>query len=539
MPGPAPEIKTLILRFRDLVTQPGDTIARHQALIAQKTSVWWGWWNKAGETIPDEVFRSLRTQCQSSEGLALFLLDSGGHQLYRAICREILWSAQHDRIAPSDLSAIPSYYEQQKYLAWFRLTDLSAWSDPSLLGSFSYVEVPQFFEKEVAQYQPFDGKRIFSIDELIQQNRSMWFVREARGEDPSQEISLLDSERLEPSDFPRRYRQSPSRNILWVSDLHYGRHAFPLKPSDSQKSVGSAIEQCMKEDSSLGDLAGVIVSGDLTWQANPQGYQDAHTFFDWQKQWAKLSNIDFIVGPGNHDIAFSENPADKGSPVTIAPEIARRGFEAFYKNLFFKAPNRYLSSGRRILAGNALAVEILSLNSSLLEQEGQFFQGHGFLGDAQLEDAAGKMEWDPNASGPRAFRIVVLHHHLMPVTYRELPHRGEPYSVVLDAEALVRWLVRHRVSLVLHGHMHQPFFARVERPRIADQPNGPWHRFHVVGLGSTGVSREYLGEIGKNTFGLLRFEESHLDLRVYSIDAINPAQKLWGLAIPYGEGDSR
>ena len=81
MPGPATEIKTLILRFRDLVTQPGDTIARHQVLIAQKTFVWWGWWNKAGETIPDDVFRTLRTHAIGSEGLPLFLLDSGGRQL--------------------------------------------------------------------------------------------------------------------------------------------------------------------------------------------------------------------------------------------------------------------------------------------------------------------------------------------------------------------------------------------------------------------------------------------------------------------------
>ena len=41
---------------------------------------------------------------------------------------------------------------------------------------------------------------------------------------------------------------------------------------------------------------------------------------------------------------------------------------------------------------------------------------------------------------------------------------GQLYSVALDAEAITRWLVEHRVNLVVHGHMHQPFIAEVSRP---------------------------------------------------------------------------
>jgi len=144
------------------------------------------------------------------------------------------------------------------------------------------------------------------------------------------------------------------------------------------------------------------------------------------------------------------------------------------------------------------------------------------------------MGWDPNSRGPRPFRIVVLHHHLMPVTFREDPKKGQVYSVVLDAEAVVRWLVRHRINLVLHGHMHQPFSARVERPIDVNRPDESWHSFYVVGLGSTGVGKGHLGEVAKNTFGLLRFEEADLDLRIYTIDPTNPAQDLWRLRIPYG-----
>src|SRR5436305_10163222 len=149
------------------------------------------------------------------------------------------------------------------------------------------------------------------------------------------------------------------------------------------------------------------------------------------------------------------------------------------------------------------------------------------------------MGWASNTEGPRALRIVVVHHHLLPVTFREDPKTGQVYSVALDAEALARWIVRHRVNLVLHGHMHQPFSARVERPVDVNHPEGPWHRFHVVGLGSTGVDKDHLGEVGKNTFGLLSFEDSYLNLRIFTIDPVNPDQELWNIRIPYEYREDR
>ncbi|MFY9824209.1 MAG: metallophosphoesterase [Thermoanaerobaculia bacterium] len=532
----AAEVKTLILRFRDLVTPSGDTIARHQDIAKEKGHVWWGWWNKAGETIPDEVFRSLLSSARSADGLPLFLVDSGSSRVFQATCKDILWSAAHERIPCPDLAATPSYYKDQAYFVWFKFSAVTS-ADALILNEYTYVQVDSFFSDGASLYTPFYGKRIHSVRELIQQNRSIWFVREARGSDPVHEISFFDSARIEPNDFPRTYRQSASRNLLWVSDLHYSvdnHHAFPFTPTISKKSVGSAIEKCL-EERNLGSLAGIIASGDLTWKASPEEYNLTHSFFDWQRQWAGLGNYDFLVCPGNHDIKFSSDPARKDLPVTEAPDTAQSAYVDFYRQLFFKAPNSFLSSGRKFLVGNAFPVEIACLNSSLLEQQKDLFQGHGFIGDAQLDDAASEMGWASGGEGPRALRILVVHHHLLPVTFREDPKTGQVYSVALDAEALARWIVRHRVNLVLHGHMHQPFSARVERSVEINHPERSWHRFHVVGLGSTGVAKDHLGEVGKNTFGLLCFEKDHLDVKVFTIDPVNPAEDLWSLRIPYGD----
>ena len=52
-------VETMILRFRDLSTNFGETIQFHQAKIVEYKYAWWGWWNKAGETIPSETFQAL------------------------------------------------------------------------------------------------------------------------------------------------------------------------------------------------------------------------------------------------------------------------------------------------------------------------------------------------------------------------------------------------------------------------------------------------------------------------------------------------
>jgi len=50
--------ESMILRFRDLSTNPGETIKLHKEKIVNHGFTWWGWWNKAGETVPTETFRA-------------------------------------------------------------------------------------------------------------------------------------------------------------------------------------------------------------------------------------------------------------------------------------------------------------------------------------------------------------------------------------------------------------------------------------------------------------------------------------------------
>jgi 3',5'-cyclic AMP phosphodiesterase CpdA len=247
--------------------------------------------------------------------------------------------------------------------------------------------------------------------------------------------------------------ESKSRTILWVSDLHFsidGHHQFPETSSASRHDLGQAIEESARSNGHA-DFAAVIISGDLTWKANEKEFEHARAFINRiASSPSGLDSYRFAVCPGNHDLAFTEAPDDKSARIhdNVVPGQARANYVSFYQHLFYLPPNEHLSCGRRFLLGLAIPVELVCLNSSLLDQKPGWYQGHGFIGQKQLDDAAVEYGWVAEPDKPRPFRIAVLHHHLMPVIYREVPKGGVPYSVVFDAEALVQWVVNYRVDLV-------------------------------------------------------------------------------------------
>ena len=194
-----------------------------------------------------------------------------------------------------------------------------------------------------------------------------------------------------------------------------------------------------------------------------------------------------MICPGNHDFAFTATPWVKGEVPTVAQDEAVKNYLEFYQKLYSTKPNKWFSSGRRFLIANSKAVDVISLNSSLLNQTKGVFQGHGFLGEDQLIDAAREMGWRPGAKGPRAFRVVMLHHHVVPIIHRDLPRYDQQSSVVYDAGSLCRWLAEYEVNLVLHGHMHQATVLKESRTVNLSEGTLKWHEFNVAALGSSGV----------------------------------------------------
>lgn len=516
MPATNEPFTSLILRFRDLVTATGNTIPLHQKEIDAHGSVWWGWWAKAGEAPAKEALEHIKKTASTGSPFKVFLYDSGRQKLFLADCMSVAFD-ETERASP-DKNRTPAYYAKQKYFAWFEFTRFTP-VDEAELKKLTYARRDEFFKDQTSRYGKFYGKQVSSFEELRLQERTIWFVRAFdSNRDRTNEILLFSASTVEPGHFPERIESSKQRALLWLSDLHFstdGHHAFKTDDSEKEHSLAMAIEKTLAEANAK-DLSGILVSGDVTWKAAKEEYALAREFLRRAcSSPTTLGNYRVLVCPGNHDLAFSSNPAKKDEPVSVAPDVARTGWSGLYQDLFYLPPNKYCSSGRHFLLAHSFAVDVVALNSSLLEQKPGVFQGHGFVGQPQLDDAAASMRWtEMDGHAPRAFRILMLHHHLMPVTYREDPVEGISYSVSLDAEAIVRWVVEHEVDLVLHGHMHECFFSTVTRPKR----KGGQHTFRVAGLGSSGVTKGHRPPGGPaNYVGLLSFARSELKLQMLPI----------------------
>lgn len=538
-------VERIILRFRDLSTNVGETIGLHQAKIDKYKYAWWGWWSKAGETIPSETFQALMSAIDKKCHLDVFLFDTGTATLYPAKIDEIHWHPRFQGIDSPSWEATPDYYEKRTLKAWYKLTEIGdGIRDEAVLHEWSYVEVGELFETKRSIFQDFDGKQVSSFEELRHQERTIWFIRPFRSGDKVHEILLYDTSRVKPSNFPENIIESHSARLLWLSDIHFSadQHAFPLK---KEAQSGNKLAEAIRKDleaQGITEVGGIIITGDLTWGASEEEFTFVRSFLDDIMSWSTLTPNQIIICPGNHDIALSDEPWGKGKLVPKATEESEKNFERFYSDLFSVAPNLYLASGRRILLARSFVVEMASLNSSYLRQSENVFQGHGFIGEEQRRFVASEMSWhDLDAGMPRAFRVVLLHHHLVPVIPEELAVYEQQSSLVYDAGALCNWVVEHRVNLVLHGHMHHTKVVKEARSLRLMESNTQWHEFVVASLGSTGVGLSHNQLDGRNVYGLLEFSNKGVRLRIREIHSKDPDRTvdltIVNVEIPYAKPD--
>jgi hypothetical protein len=232
MLDPAHTPTTMILRFRDLSVNPGQTIATHSAIVADKGWVWWGWWKKQGERVPWALFQAFdRRAREIPPSFEIYLFDTGTLSLFKTVLLDIVWNSKGDFIATPDIEYTPDYYGKSTYLAWYKLGPIERVDDGELfLRNWSYVRVDEFFETNESIFSDFYGKQISSYLELKHQERTIWFIRPRLPEDRTHEIHVYDSARVVPENFPRNAISSPSNALIWISDPHFSNdhHRFPL-----------------------------------------------------------------------------------------------------------------------------------------------------------------------------------------------------------------------------------------------------------------------------------------------------------------------
>jgi len=227
--------------------------------------------------------------------------------------------------------------------------------------------------------------------------------------------------------------------IAHISDLHCGSRYHI--PSLAKRVVDELNMLCP-------DI--VVVTGDLTDMGFRHEFEQAHNLID------RIACDKRVVLLGNHD--------------------ARNVGDEHYAELF----------GARSVELAQCGVRVLGIDSSEPDLD------TGRVGRERYRWLEDRFE-----AGPEEFRVVAMHHHLVPV-----PGTGRERNIVHDAGDLLRVLANCGVDLVLCGHKHVPNVWRLEDMLIVNAGTCCTHRlrgkvrpcYNVIEVEEGGHVRVFLKE---------------------------------------------
>lgn len=503
---------TMILRFRDLSAR---TIEEHQKILTAHQYVWWGWWNKPEERSPRQAFADFAGVIEREGSLAVFLLDSGSKRLYRAAMTGIEPSATDTPRASPDPARTPPYYSQSQFRAWFRFDRIEEAREADL-RDYSYDEVEEF--SDPSERSTYARKRVDSTEEILERrHKTIWFLQ------PFQRGHRTDRVSPALSRVPVSFETTPfvtkSPYVVQLSDVHFhpDHHAFDVTGGDLHLSLAHSVIEDLRSSQRDIPPAALLLTGDFTWMGTAAEFDLALEFIQKLQSAFDLKPEQLVMLPGNHDIQWStQEPVeyDPSQEVSLPPEKAEENYRDFAAKVVRFTPEPYLSMGRRFILGNYLALDVVALNSCRLEQ--QRFAGFGFVQRQQLEDAARRMGWHEDNAARVHYRLLALHHHVVPVVPAEEIKQLDPsYSLTLDAGQITYAAQRYGVDLILHGHQHHPFAGCLARsPHDGDFQVGRSLAIH--GAGSAGVKRGHIGPGGRNSYSVLSFSEHGVEVEVRS-----------------------
>lgn len=501
-------INTLFLRFRDLVTETNETISKHKAIIDEKGYVWWAWWKKGHETTPLSEFGVLSARAKENT-ISVYLVDSGQDKLYIATCNDISYSENTPKLSPEQ-EYTPEYYKNNAYFAWFKFTSIQECPNNEV-RKYSYLKTKSLFKDRETNYDIFDNKIVFNTAELIQQNRTIWFVRGFEDGDKENEIVLLDADVVQPYVFSDKYNEIHGNTFLWLSDLHFSNGELDVKNTPNKMSLTNHIKKCCDADV-FDDISTLIISGDLTDCCTPEGFELTKDFIsDFNREsHFKLDSDNIIICPGNHDLSRINDESPAEPKYFYETEATGEHYCDIFKDIYHIKPNKFFSVGRKFLTKSGKTVEVVALNSIMLQQY-KNFEGHGYISQEQLDCVADSMDWDNN-DGSSSYRIVVMHHHYCPACLSEKIDVFKSSSVVYDADRLMKWMVKNNVKMLLHGHKHNSFISKVLHPKLMSNfTMDDMHNITTLSFGGTGAKGT------EHKFATLSFETDNIVYRTYKI----------------------
>lgn len=300
-------------------------------------------------------------------------------------------------------------------------------------------------------------------------------------------------------------------------------------------------------------LDAVVISGDITVQNQPEGYELLPAVLE--ELGKSLPHADqILISPGNHDVAWSTPP---GSTQRYEQLINLRKVTGFRTalldgididsdgRLMPGAPKPYvvapdgsfvvlaLNSANRsgtVLAAtddvSALLDRLRGRNADddvellLRELDKRSLFDVARVDEVQLNAAtAALMEARSTSSHHDPMTFVSLHHPLSSVTAVE---EMKPFETLTNLGQIRDWVATNKVNGVLHGHKH---VASVFEDSHTPSGSSQKHHFAVFGGGTIGLGAPIDGECAQ-LITVSSASPQHQPLQVQRIHAIQPGQSL-------------
>ncbi|WP_312891324.1 metallophosphoesterase family protein [Mesorhizobium silamurunense] len=457
----------IALRFRD--TTPGiDTIQSHREIISTKGFVWWGWWKK---TFEDEHLDALDTM---NGPTIAYIVDRSTRRMFTATVE--VW--RRGLLDGDELAAVPDYYvdERDRIFGWFKLTEIQA-----------------------CEY----------LDEVANRFGDHTLVP-------------LDGKAHQPDRVAATTRANRS-TILHLSDLHFGPdYDFLLQGEtpaigNTKKTLTEALMDDLGRIGVQNDIGTILVTGDFTTKGDWSQATRSSILAEFVSltQALGLERDQIVAVPGNHDIVRAMDPSSVDPAKLAVSNQATYEHELQYRifceELMGRSWRKTLNYVRRLQLGD-VDVLIGVLNSCTIVQTE--WSEYGYIGDSGI-DALRELG-DERIDRP-TFKIMALHHHLLPVTsVATLSKKGITLSV--DAPRILDAAEQAGVQLAVHGHEHMPRVVKYDNQSLAGAPQQP--AIYVVSNGSTGVSPVRRPGNERNTYCVFRLsdKEMHLTMRELRAD---------------------
>jgi predicted MPP superfamily phosphohydrolase len=499
----------ICLRFRNKGCKA--TIENHKDILNKtQDHVWWGWWAKDYEKLDSQLIEYIRLGIRNNK-IRVYLVNVNESRIYSTECTDISNQVNGDPIDSPEKNHTPDYYSNYKIKVWFKFKKIDELNNEEIeefYKSYSFCDSIGYLSEHVSRdcfLQ--NGKRADCIEAFSMQKVSIWFLRIQYDSDEliSDEVKKMwNVVKARKTNFPKSYYRSKSNKILILSDLHFGdKHKFNEVNCGEFQSLSVAIEN-VYENEKYG-FCGIIVAGDFTWSAKKEEFDQALCCLKELMEYFNLTYEQVAVVPGNHDIKYwtgNYEEDERYKKVTVASMQSKEEYRQFYKSLYngINPEDEANCLLRRIRLGSELPIEIICLDSIVLQQDGENFVGQGYVGEEQLDKIRREMELIPNIAN-YSYRILVIHHHILSSGFQDVIDTKKPYSELIDNGRVRNFIKDYKIDLVIHGHNHANMAVALtlKGNQLVSEHN---HTFDIISVGSAGLKNV------SNCIGELEFKNN-------------------------------